>query len=214
MTTYQPGIPTGTVNLDVDYQNIQNNFQQLDTTYGTDHIAYSQAENNGYHNIIRLVPNSAPAPITGIGQILNNITNDNINTDTALYYLTAANRLILFTRNFAPGINSNGSTFLPGGLILRWGFVDGTHASAPANHFVGGDTGTVNFATVSPNNPAFPTACFSVWTSLSFTAGSPPASSTNGTVSVQTNFSGASFNWSYNGTSASYTRFFWYAIGV
>jgi hypothetical protein len=50
---YQPGIPTGLVNLDVDYQNLQDNFQQLDTTYGEDHYAYSDpSANNGFHNKI------------------------------------------------------------------------------------------------------------------------------------------------------------------
>lgn len=50
MTLYQPGIPTGTVNLDQDYQNLQNNFQQINTTYAVDHIPLTQATNNGFHN--------------------------------------------------------------------------------------------------------------------------------------------------------------------
>jgi hypothetical protein len=118
---YQPGIPTGLINLDVDYQNIQNNFQQLDTTYGTDHVAYSEAENNGYHNIIRLVPNSTPSAITNIGQLFDSTVSDGINTDQTLYFLTGGNRLIQLTRNFVPVANANGYTFLPGGLILQWG---------------------------------------------------------------------------------------------
>lgn len=48
---YQPGIPTGTVTLDVDYQNLQDNFRQLDTTFGVDHYKFSDnTSNNGFHN--------------------------------------------------------------------------------------------------------------------------------------------------------------------
>jgi hypothetical protein len=32
MSSYQPGIPTGFINLDTDYQNIQNNFDTIDET--------------------------------------------------------------------------------------------------------------------------------------------------------------------------------------
>src|SRR6185312_10483429 len=118
MTMYQPGIPTGTVTLDVDYQNLQDNFQQLDTTYGVDHIKYSQSTNNGYHTAIHLVPVStvttnAPnnQPINGytatggFGQLLSAQINDGIGTpDEALYFLSGGNKLTQFTRNFVPTI--------------------------------------------------------------------------------------------------------------
>jgi hypothetical protein len=130
MTMYQPGIPTGTVNLDVDYQNIQDNFQQLDTTYGTDHVAYSQGLNNGYHNIIHLVPNATPTPSTGIGQLFDNTVYDGINTDQILYFLTGENRLLQLTRNFVPSVTAKGYTFLPGGLIMEWGSFSATNISS------------------------------------------------------------------------------------
>src|SRR5580698_774128 len=51
MPVYQPGIPTGTVNLDVDYLNLQGNFQQLNIVYGTDHYPFDNASpNQGFHN--------------------------------------------------------------------------------------------------------------------------------------------------------------------
>lgn len=53
MSMYLPGIPTGTVNLDEDYLNLQHNFTQLNVTYGTDHYAYDdQTANNGFHNTV------------------------------------------------------------------------------------------------------------------------------------------------------------------
>lgn len=53
MSMYQPGIPTGTVQLDEDYLNIQHNFTQLDTSFGIDHYKFSdQTANNGFHNTV------------------------------------------------------------------------------------------------------------------------------------------------------------------
>ncbi len=66
MVQYQPGIPTGLVNLDVDYQNIQDNFQQLDTTYGVDHYPYSDPNpTNGFHNKVT-TPGFIDSPPTGL----------------------------------------------------------------------------------------------------------------------------------------------------
>lgn len=135
MTTYQPLIPTGTVNLDVDYKNLQNNFQALDTIYGLDHVAYSNTTvNKGLHTVIHLVDNSTtatnppnnfpiipPAPIADTGEIFATQTNDGINTDDVLWWQTSAGRLTQMTRNFQPTVATNGATYLPGGLILNWG---------------------------------------------------------------------------------------------
>jgi hypothetical protein len=65
---YQPGIPTGLVNLDVDYQNIQDNFQQLDTTFAVDHYAYSDpSSSNGFHNKVTTPGfSTGSAPVTGL----------------------------------------------------------------------------------------------------------------------------------------------------
>lgn len=63
MPVYQPNIPSGTVNLDVDYQNVQGNFQQLNIVYGTDHYPFDNATpNQGFHNMVTTpaVVNSPP----------------------------------------------------------------------------------------------------------------------------------------------------------
>lgn len=57
MPVYQPGIPTGTVNLDVDYLNLQGNFQQANIVYGTDHYPFDNATpNQGFHNLVTTPP--------------------------------------------------------------------------------------------------------------------------------------------------------------
>lgn len=123
MSTYQPGIPTGTVDLDEDYQNIQGNFQQLDTTFGIDHTTFSnQTAQNGYHRVIHIIPNTGnPAAVSAIGEVYVRTINDGINTDTALYFQSGLGNVIQLTRNFVPSISANGYTFLPGGLIFQWG---------------------------------------------------------------------------------------------
>jgi len=163
MSSYQPGIPTGTVNLDVDYLNIQRNFQQLDTSFGVDHVTFSnQTAQNGYHKSIHFNPVSTtatnppnnyppvtPAAVPGYGQLMSPQVNDGINADTALYFLTGGNRKIQLTSNFVPVASQNGYTFLPGGIIMQW-----AQFTSP------GSTGTITFT--SSGGIAFPNSCFIV----------------------------------------------------
>lgn len=147
MSTYQPGIPTGTVDLDVDYLNLQNNFTQLDTSFGSDHVTFSnQTPQNGYHQDIHFnpfsttvtnppnnyvaddqfpqqgtIPPGAPATVAGFGQLFSSQVNDTIGTDTGLYWLSGNGSKVAMTRNFTPSHAASGRTFLPGGLILQWG---------------------------------------------------------------------------------------------
>ncbi len=141
--TYQPNIPTGSVNLDIDYKNLRGNFQKLDTSFGTDHVPFSDVTaQNGYHEDIHFNPVSTtatqpppnydsalqypaaaglPPVVAGIGQLFSSGVNDSINTDTGLYWLSGNGLQVAMTRNFEPSHAANGSTFLPGGLILQWG---------------------------------------------------------------------------------------------
>ena len=111
MSTYQPNIPTGTVDLDIDYANLQGNFQQLDTQFGVDHIPFSNSSGtpptgiNGYHQYVHFNPFSttttnppnnypvvpgtnAPSATAGFGQLFSTQSNDGINTDEILWYLS------------------------------------------------------------------------------------------------------------------------------
>jgi hypothetical protein len=209
--TYQPGIPTGTVPLNQDYLNIQGNFTSLNTQWQVDHVPLTTTGGsppNGYHTQVHLVPQSTPLATSGYGQVYSNTVNDGINTDQTLFFLTGGNRNLQLTRNFVPVSASNGYTFLPGGLILQWGLVNGTHGGD--NHFNGGDSSSVTFAT---SNIAFPNNCFTVWAHPMYTTGNPPASSSSATVAIDRGFTRLSFNWSFASGSGSYTRFFWFAIG-
>lgn len=221
MPTYQPNIPTGSVPFNEDYLNLQANFQQLNIAYGVDHVPFSNTSGippsgqSGLHTVVHLQANSttssnppnnypptAVTPVGLTGELFCTQSNDGINPDEILWYQTGGGRLMQLTRNFAPVANTNGYTFLPGGLILQWGTVNGTHAGV----LQGGDTGTVTFSSA---NIAFPSNCFEVWTQPFYTSAAP-----NGAGVVATKLNGTtSFSWIFNTNSGSYNGFFWAAIG-
>ncbi len=83
-SNFNPNVPTGLINLDTDYQNLQNNNQQLDTTYGRNHYKFSdQTVDNGKHKFIEMPINSPlPADTTSQGILYT----QSINSDTQLFY--------------------------------------------------------------------------------------------------------------------------------
>lgn len=216
---YQPNIPTGLINLDVDYRNLRDNFQQLDTSFGIDHLPFSNTTGqNGYHTVVHLLanstvasnaPNNQPitpvAPVALTGEIFTAQINDGFGVDTALHYQSAGGFLTQMTRNFLPHAGNNGYTFIPGGLVLQWGIV--TAATTP-NAFPAA-TGNVSFAV---SNKIFPNNCFNVQCTLIAKAGGSVSDFTIGVITSTVSTTG--FNWSYSGsTSTGYPSFFWLAIG-
>src|SRR5271170_7275687 len=138
MSSYQPGIPTGSIPLNQDYLNIQGNFTALNNAYSEDHSPLTgllpPTGTSGYHTNIHLIPNSTttsnpttnyppetPTSTDGYGQVWSAQVNDGVNTDEALYFLTGGNRNLQLTMNFVPTNAPNGFTFIPGGIIFQWG---------------------------------------------------------------------------------------------
>lgn len=144
--TYQPNIPTGSVPLNQDYLNLQQNFSQINSQFLVDHVPLTSTSGtppNGYHEAIHMVPVSTTAsnppnnqPINGYtatagyGQLLSPEIYDGVNTDTSLYYLSGGGRLTQLTRNFQPVAAASGYTSIPGGFVMQWGLatVTGTLA--------------------------------------------------------------------------------------
>lgn len=138
---YQPGIPTGSVGLNQDYLNVQENFGSLNTQWLVDHVPLTDTSGtppNGYHTFVHLVPFSTPTTnppnnypiVTGVngpnatagyGQLFGATVNDGQATDSSLYYLSGGGLLTQLTRNIQPLAATNGYTYLPGGLLLQWG---------------------------------------------------------------------------------------------
>lgn len=124
-TIYNPGIPTGQINLDQDYRNLQNNFSQLDISFGSDHIPFSvnpvSPVLTGYHTVIHQGPapsNVDPNKITGIGQTYVKT----VNSDQQLFYISGGGSVSQMTGYSAA---ASGYQYL-GGVILQWGFLPKT----------------------------------------------------------------------------------------
>lgn len=134
MNSYNPLIPTGLVNLDEDYVNIQQNFQQLDTSFGVDHVPFSISDQNGKHQYVHLLqsfqsPTVPSVPTVPVGQVAVYQRLD-ANSLPQLFF-KANNRAFEYqlTTEASDTASENvfsqnpGWTFLPGGLLLQYGSV-------------------------------------------------------------------------------------------
>ena len=146
MSTFNPLIPTGLVYLSSDYKNLQNNFQQLDTSFGINHFLFSnQTANNGKHTFVEMVNNTSIPGSLAAGEATLYSIQDPTSHQTDLY-ITPDNsgdqyqltRMIHanigtfgnFT-NYPPAVTNQkgGWTFLPGGLLLQYGMMTMTGSS-------------------------------------------------------------------------------------
>jgi hypothetical protein len=198
MTLYNPLIPTGFVDLDEDYQNIQNNFAQLDTTFGVDHVKYSVASNNGYHTVVHLLTQASnPTSTLVAGQLFTKVPVVPSGGDSQLFYETA-NGGVEQISGSAASVNGYGWF---SGILMQWGQYT---ASGGANLTA---TGTITFPVSFPNNG------FNVQITFIGTSSSGQSIQFNGfTTDMSSKVNG--FNWKFTGGSTnSYSGFFWTAIG-
>jgi hypothetical protein len=204
---YNQGYPPDGSSLGQTKTTIRNNLDGTFLTLGIDHInnnGQPGAQPAGYHNVARWVPKAGnPVAIAGYGQLYSRT----VSGDQQLFWETGNGVVSQITSGVAPVAGANGRTTFPGGLILQWGFVNGTHGGGSFN---GGDTNTVTFATTGI---AFPSNCFNIWTQPFYPVGNPPGNASTATIAVATNFTRLAFTWTFCTVSASYTRFFWFAIG-
>ena len=195
MSVYNPGIPTGTVNLDQDYLNLQNNFKQLDATYGVNHVKYSvnpsSPGKNGYHTIINQIPQADPAAIAGIGSLYQKT----VSGDTQLFFRTGGGGISQLTGNKSA---ARGFQYI-GGVLLQWGIV--TISTINAN---------VPLLFTTGAGIDFTTNIFSVQLQL---IGST-ASSNNSLFVVSGSPSITGFTWRSNANPGDFPSFYWTAIGV
>lgn len=150
--TYLPGIPTGGQTLSASQPQIQGNFTQLNTSFATNHVALTDATvaNRGKHKYT-VFPS-----LTALGIAIPATSG----TEGAFYTKTvgAANRLFWRQQTNGTEIQMTGPdpldfavgyTFLPGNLLIQWGF-----ASAPA----GAESGDINFGRPF-SSPAYTVVC-------------------------------------------------------
>lgn len=181
---------------------MKDNFSNISSFLSVDHVAPGTT-NNGFHSQTHFNTNQSAPGLSGA------VSVQYANTYSSQSWPYWQNALGSFLMLGPSNSGSNGYTTLPGGIIIQWGSVNGTHGSN--NTFSNGDFGTVTFAT---SNIAFPNNCYSVFTTLGYnfsTVGDPGQTSN---ISVDTSsLSKTSFTWTYPQNSNVYTSFFWLAIG-
>lgn len=223
--TYNTNIPFATNNPSTDQPNMQTNTNSISGLIGIDHFGFnaqynSIANSGGFHKVVHMTPFSTisgpnnpnppnnnpplvPTPIGLIGQLFSVQMNNGIAPDEALFFLTGGGVLNQLTvPGLTPSANTNGYTYLAGGLIIQWGRVSMSFSS-------GSTTGTVTFATA---NIAFPNNCFVVTGNPLVSFGSLPSSQASVNIR-QSTVSKTSFDWQFYTNSSQYIGFFWMAIG-
>jgi len=200
---YNANIPQPTDLLSNSQGDIRNNFSQANTSFGIDHLPFTDASANlGYHKDIHQVPQADPAPIAGINQLYSKLYTPNYAgavADTQLFNMTGLGGISQLTGNNA--ILNGGWTWV-GGILLMWGQQALTAASTQA--------GVVTFSTVSATSIPFPNSCFNV--QITYKSNAVNNSSTN--ICVTGNPTNLAFSWAFSGTGANViTSFNWFAIG-
>ena len=124
--TYDPGIPNPTDTLSTSQGQIKTNFGQINTVFTKNHFAFDDAivANRGKHNFVTIpVRNADPGGLSAseIALFCENISLGNPATETELVMKRGGgNRIYLSGPEPDFGAN-NGSTFLPGKLLLQYG---------------------------------------------------------------------------------------------
>lgn len=140
--TYNPGIPQPNDKFPKSQVDILANFGQANTAFGIDHVNFATALNQGKHNKVTFLTVGPPGSLAGEFVVYQKIAGGLPN-------------LFFQRNNLAPEIRltgpdpvaaSPGQTFLPGGLVMRWGVSVGIPAAG----------GAVNF------NIAFTTTCYAL----------------------------------------------------
>ncbi len=136
MAVYQPLIPTGLLDLDVDYKNIQDNFSSLNTIYAVNHIPLTDATSKkGSHTFVQMIDSGGlPAGLIANAATLYSktttaVTDLYVSPDASgdIYQLTLSDSAHFASFgldiNYAPPVvgQNGGWTFLPGGLLLQYG---------------------------------------------------------------------------------------------
>lgn len=192
--SFTANIPASGQSLGNSRTQVLNNFAVLRSTIAVNHYDVNDATNGGKHKFVTMPPQvSSPATL------LNELTlfTKTLTSGAALFYTrdnnTAFDVQLTTSAIAAPTVAANGETFIPGGIIIKWGFEDNV------------GTGTVSFPVAFPNN------CFNVWTTAYFTGSTPL--SLPATVNVRNPSLTTGFVWTMKRDSNSYTGFYWMAMG-
>lgn len=221
--SYNPNIPQATDDLSDSQGDILQNFLALDTSFGRDHLPFSNlTADNGKHKFVEIVSAGLPAPAPGLSVGSGTIYTKSVGgpLESQLFYSPDASgaEFQLTTARSASisqfgvmnpyggaivlpiTLRNGGWTFLPGALILQYGqYLSPTSFS-----------GSTQGARTVPFPISFPVACFVVNVSWSSTL----LPSANALLTVS-NTTANNFQFAWNTSSgADVGGIFWWAIGA
>jgi hypothetical protein len=135
--SYIPNIPLSTNNPSVDQPNMETNTNSISSWVAVDHVGFnvSSPEVSGQHLQVTFNSNNVPTTPTSPPVLFTNT----VGSLPQLFFYSGAS-----TNQYTNGVN--GSTFLLGGMILKWG----------------GGTANSGAGTTNSFASAFPNACYQV----------------------------------------------------
>lgn len=189
--TFNTNVPVSGDTLGGTRDIIRTNFQRIAAVDSVNHVPFN-ASGEGKHKFMQM-------PESGTGFDNNDTSPTTAANEGALYAKESGSKTCLFWREESNGAeiqltgsvtaSTNGTTLLPGGIILKWGT-----KSSP------GTSGSVSFS------PAFPNNVYNV----QLTTRRDNSDSTQG---MYLNGAPTTSGFSYNGTGSSTNALFWVAIG-
>jgi len=134
--TYNPNIPQAADIPSQSQGEMLTNFQQLNTVFDVDHVPFNDgtAANRGKHDKSTYIELGAD-PATAANEI--SLYSKDTGGNTRLFMRQESSGTVIQLSGANPTVATSGSTFLPGGLILKWG-VRATPSDGSTVTFSGG----------------------------------------------------------------------------
>lgn len=127
---FNPNIPQATDALAQSQQDILNNFISIGTTFDVNHVDFNAGADAGKHKYVTMPAQVSSPPIAfGAGELamysfLSPITAKNeiyINKTNQVTVVQTPSTASILSVASAPGNNVSGWTYLPSGILLKWG---------------------------------------------------------------------------------------------
>jgi hypothetical protein len=117
---YNPNIPQPGDFVSSSQADILENFSQLNTQYGNDHVAWDAGSNNGKHKKVTLIAGTDPT--TAAGEVA--VYSKTVTGSTNLYCRLASNGTVIqLTNSSSVSAADPGYTLLPGNILMQWATV-------------------------------------------------------------------------------------------
>jgi len=191
--TYNAGIPLATDLISNSQPQILANFDQLNTQFAVDHVAFNTGSGNGDGTHKKITFDNAPTEPTPSGTI-SNIFPLLVGSNQELFFKNASteyNGAGKVQLTGASSLNTNGYITLPNALIIQWG--TGTWSGSSA-------TATITFPLMFPAH---------AWNVQMLQIGSGSNNILNATSIGQSSFVATRAS----GTLSANQSFYWFAIG-